>query len=418
MPGPWPARMVNPVRDYEWGSTTVLARLQGRRPTGRPEAELWMGAHASDPSRIVEANGDETPLDEAITEYGLDLLGSSVHQRYGDRLPFLLKVLAVAQPLSVQVHPTAQRARSGFAGEEDVKGDHEYNDPYAKPEMLYALEPVDALCGFREADEAGRMLSLLGGERAALLSALLVGHGEQPHLLESVLRTLVTWPEDDRPALVMEIVDQAQRLLRTAGTQQGSPLSPADRRALTWVCRLSSYYPKDPLVAAPFLLDLVRLEPGEVLFIPAGAPHAYLYGLGVEIMANSDNVLRAGLTHKHVAVEEMLHIVDGDSRPARDVPVRWLSPYEVAWLPPADEFQLTRIWMTDATPVTAFPGIAGPQVLLCTSGPVQVSCPGRTMTLSPGESAFVGATGAGTISLTGPGEVFRASAGGQQLPRV
>jgi mannose-6-phosphate isomerase len=134
-------------------------------------------------------------------------------------------------------------------------------------------------------------------------------------------------------------------------------------------------------------------------------------------MANSDNVLRAGLTHKSVAVEEMLHIVDGDSRPQRDIPFRWLSPHEVVWLPPVEEFQLSRIWMTDAAPVAAFPGIAGPQVLLCTSGPVQVRCRDRAVTLAAGESAFVGAGAAGTISLTGPGEVFRASAGGQRLPR-
>ena len=415
MPGPWPARMVNPVRTYDWGSTTVLARLQGRRPSGQPEAELWMGAHASAPSRLQQPDR-EVPLDEAIAEFGPDLLGALVHARFGDRLPFLLKLLAIAKPLSVQVHPSADRARAGFEGEIEVKGEHRYADPYPKPEMLYALDPVDALCGFRSADEAGRLLGLLGGERADLLAVLLVGHGEEPHLLESVLRTLVTWPEDDRPALVHDLVGRCRRLLAAAGPVAGSVLSPTDRRALTWVCRLAGHYPKDPLVAAPFLLDLVRLEPGEVLFVPAGTPHAYLYGLGVEIMANSDNVLRAGLTHKLIAVEEMLHVVDGDSRPQRDIAFTWLSPHEVAWLPPADEFALSRIWLTDSAPVTVFPRIAGPQVLLCTSGPVQVNCCGRCLTLAPGESAFVGATGAGTISLTGPGEVFRASAGDQRLP--
>ena len=416
MPGPWPAPMKNPIRHYEWGSTTVLARLQGRRPTGEPEAELWMGAHRSAPSRLVGPDG-EVSLDAAVAEHGLDLLGSQVHERFGDRLPFLLKLLAIAKPLSVQVHPTAERARTGFQGEIEVKGEHRYSDPYPKPEMLYALEPVDALCGFRGAAEAGRLTSMLGGDRSALLAALLVGHGEEPHLLESVLRTLVTWPEDDRTGLVEEVVGNCRRRLAVGAGLDGAPLAPADRRTLIWTCRLGAHYPKDPLVAAPFLLDLVRLEPGEVLYVPAGAPHAYLYGLGVEIMANSDNVLRAGLTHKPVAVDEMLHIVDGDSRPHRDVPFAWLSPHEVAWLPPAEEFQLSRIWMTDAAPVAAFPGIAGPQVLLCTSGPVQVRCLDRTVALDPGESAFVGAGAAGTISLSGPGEVFRASAGGQRLPR-
>ncbi len=417
MPGPWPARMVNPIRHYDWGSTSVLARLQGRRPTGEPEAELWMGAHSSAPSRLVGHDGREVALDAAIAERGVALLGSQVHARFGDRLPFLLKLLAIAKPLSVQVHPTAERARSGFQGEVEVKGEHRYADPYPKPEMLYALEPVDVLCGFRTAADAGRLTTMLGGERSALLAALLVSHELEPHVHERVLRTLVTWPEDDRTCLVEEVVTSSRRLLAGTLSSEGPSLTPADRRALIWACRLAAHYPKDPLVAAPFLLDLVRLEPGEVLYVPAGTPHAYLYGLGVEIMANSDNVLRAGLTHKSVAVEEMLHIVDGDSRPHQDVPVTWLSPNEVTWLAPAEEFLLSRIWMTDATPVAAYPGIAGPQVLLCTSGPVRVRCQDRTVDLAPGESAFVGAGAAGTISLTGPGEVFRAGAGGQRMPR-
>jgi mannose-6-phosphate isomerase len=417
VPGPWPARMVNPVRNYDWGSTTVLARLQGRVPTGEPEAELWMGAHPSDPSRLEGQDGTLTGLDQAIADGGPDLLGSLVHSRFGARLPFLVKVLAIAKPLSIQVHPTAGRAREGFESEAAVNGDHRYVDPHHKPEMLYALEPVDALCGFRPAAEAGRLLSLLGGERAQILAALAVGQGEGPHVLEGLLRTLVTWPEDDRSELVAEVAGSCRAALATAGPAQGSALSPADRRALTWACRLTEQHPKDPLVAAPFVLELNRLEPGEVLFVPAGAPHAYLYGLGVEIMANSDNVLRAGLTHKPIAIEEMLHVVDGDSRPIRDVPYAWLSPHEVAWIPDVAEFQLGRIWMTDSAPIAAYPGIAGPQVLLCTSGPVQVRCMDSSIALEPGQSAFVGASGAGTISLTGPGEIFRASAGGQRIPR-
>jgi len=413
----WPQRMVNPVRDYDWGSTTALARLQGRKPPGGTEAELWMGAHASDPSLLVQFDGSRVPLDQAIAERAESLLGARIHQAFGPRLPFLLKVLAIARPLSVQVHPTGERARAGFEGEVNIPGDHAYVDPYAKPEMVYALEPMDALCGFRSADDAGRLLSLMGTDRTGLLASLLIGHGAEPHLLESVLRHLVTWPGDDRPALVRDIATTSHRLLAHAGPFEGSALSPADRRALTWACRLTQQHPKDPLVAAPFLLEPVRLEPGEVMFVPAGAPHAYLYGLGVEIMGNSDNVLRAGLTHKHVAAEELLHIVDGDSRPVREVPFSWLSPYEVAWAPEVAEFQLSRVWATSSAPVPLYPGIAGPQILLCTSGPVTVACPGTSLALQPGESAFVGASGAGTISISGPGEVFRASAGGQRIPR-
>ncbi|MBL8931349.1 MAG: mannose-6-phosphate isomerase, class I [Kineosporiaceae bacterium] len=410
--------MVNPIRTYDWGSTTALARLQGRAASDRTEAELWMGAHSSDPSSLVQVDGSEVPLDEAVTTDPTALLGSHVHELFGARLPFLFKVLAIARPLSLQVHPTADRARAGFEGEIDIPGDHDYTDPYPKPEMLYALEPVDALCGFRAADEAGRLFSLLGTERGDRLAKLLIGHGSEQHLLENVLRQLVTWPAADRAALVTEIAESSRRLLAGAGPLHEDALSPEDRRTLTWTSRLVQQHPKDPMVAAPFLLDLIRLEPGEVLFIPAGTPHAYLYGLGVEIMGNSDNVLRAGLTHKHVAIEEMLHVVDGDSRPARDVRFTWLSPYEVAWAPEVAEFQLTRIWAPQAAPVALYPGIAGPQVLLCTSGPVTVACGGASLDLLPGQSAFVGASGGGAISVSGPGEVFRASAGDQRLPGV
>ncbi len=407
--------MVNPIRTYDWGSTTVLPRLQGRKPTGEPEAELWMGAHSSAPSGLIQLDGTTVSLDQAIAENAGTLLGSQVHETFGERLPFLLKILAIARPLSVQVHPTAERARNGFDGEVDIPGDHRYVDPYPKPELLYALEPVDALCGFRSADDAGRLLALLDTDRARLLAGLLIGHGAEPHLLESVLRTLITWPQDDRTELAQEVARAAKRLLSTAGPTTDSALSPTDRRALTWACRLAQQHPKDPLVAAPFLLDLIRLEPGEVLFVPAGAPHAYLYGLGVEIMANSDNVLRAGLTHKPIAIEELLHIVDGDTRPVRDVPFTWLGPNEVAWAPDVAEFQLSRIWMTGEAPVTAFPGIAGPQVLLCTSGPVRLACGDTEVDLEPGQSAFVGAS-ASPLSMTGPGEVFRACAGHQRIP--
>ncbi len=179
-----------------------------------------------------------------------------------------------------------------------------------------------------------------------------------------------------------------------------------------WCSRLSRLYPKDPLVAAPLLLDLFRLEPGATLFVPAGAPHAYLYGLGVEIMASSDNVLRAGLTHKPIAVEELLRVVDGTTRPVRDLVEVPLGPFEVAWRPPVEEFQLTRLRLPDQAPTAVYPFVAGPQVLLCTLGSVAVEANGVAVSLRPGESAFVGA-GGGPLTVSGPGEVFRAAAGQQ-----
>jgi len=427
--GPWPQRMDNPVRDYDWGSTTTLARLQGRTPTGRPEAELWMGAHPSSPSCLAGgSSGPSGPsrsggssgsggglqgvsLDRLVSERPLDVLGATVHDHFGPRLPFMLKILAIAQPLSMQVHPTADRARTAYAGEAEVAGEHVYADPYPKPELLYALEPIDAMCGFRSAEDARRLLALVGSPRLAEVAETLLGEGPEHARIEAAFERLVTWPDDDRPQLVTEVAEACRRLLATAGgpSDDGAP-APADRRALTWASRLAVQHPKDPLVAAPFVLELVQLQPGETLFVPAGAPHCYLYGLGVEILANSDNVLRAGLTHKPIAVEELLHVVHGGSRPQRDVPEAWVSPYEVMWAPGVPEFRLSRVWLHDHAPITAYPHIAGPQIVLCTAGGVRVGCGDAEVHLTPGQSAFVGATG-GPVTLTGAGEIFRAFAG-------
>jgi mannose-6-phosphate isomerase len=414
-PGPWPRLMDNPIRDNEWGSTTTLARLQGRTPTGRPEAELWMGSHPSSPSRLIDPDADAADgesgvrLDDLIGQRPLDVLGATVHDRFGPRLPFMLKILAIAHPLSVQVHPTADRARRAFAGEVDVSGDHAYIDPYPKPEMLYALEPIDAMCGFRHVAEARRLLQLVGGRLDRVAEAL-DGEGSEEELIEAAFERLVTWPSDDRPDLVEEVAASCRRLLAEAGPHTDDALSPATRRALTWAARIAVEHPKDPLAAAPFVLELVQLAPGETMFVPAGAPHCYLYGLGVEILSNSDNVVRAGLTHKSIAVDELLEIVHGGARPQRDVAETWVSPYEVLWAPGVPEFRLSRVWLHDPAPITAYPHLAGPQIVLCTAGAVRVGCGGHEVELTPGRSAFIGATG-GPVTLSGVGEVFRAFTG-------
>jgi mannose-6-phosphate isomerase len=398
-------RMRNPIRDYEWGSPETLARMQRREPSGRPEAELWIGAHPAAPSTVLDPDGSPQRLDELVARAPQEVLGEQVTGAFGPRLPFLLKVLAIARPLSLQVHPDGDRAREGFEGEVEGPGEHRYTDPYPKPELLYALEPVEALCGFRPAADAARLLSLLDGPRSTAISKPLRDGGEETAALEAAFELLVTWPDDDRADLATDAADEARRVLGDR-----SDLPAADRTALEWVTRLAEQHPKDALVVAPLLLDLVRLRPGETLFVPAGAPHAYLRGTGVEIMGSSDNVLRAGLTHKPVAVAELLHVVDGRSRPHRNLPEIPLGEHEVAWRPPVPEFQLTRLRPAAGGTAAADTGRPGPQVLLCTAGEVTVSCPASRHVLRPGESVFAPA-GVGPLLLAGPGEVFRAAVG-------
>ena len=409
--GPWPQRMVNSIRAYDWGSTSQLARMQSRRPSGEPEAELWMGAHPSAPSALVGLDGTVRPLDLLLQQHPQTLLGADVLARHGARLPFLLKVLAIARPLSLQVHPDPERARQAWAAQVTAGATppHLYADPYAKPELLYALRPVDAMCGFRDAADAAALLERLGCPRLAPVLETLTSSAQPRNCLKEAFALLVGWPSDDRPALVADVAEHARRLLRTAERQGPGGLD-AQRRAVMWASRLAALHPKDSLVAAPFLLDVVQLRPGETLFVPAGAPHAYLWGVGVEIMANSDNVVRAGLTHKEIAADELLQVVDGDSRPVRDLAEVRLGPHEVAWRPDVEEFQLSRLRLPDSTPVAAYPHVRGPQILLCTAGTVGVATQGHAVALWPGDSAFVGASG-GPLTLAGPGEVFRATVG-------
>ena len=427
----WPAPMRNPIRDYAWGSATALAELQNRVPSGGPEAELWMGAHPSAPSALLGRDGAEISLRDLVEADPLRTLGPALVERFGPRLPFLLKILAIARPLSVQVHPSAERAASCFAAPDGAPDTHRYVDPWPKPEMLYALRPVDALSGFRSVDDAARLLGLFRSPRLARLADALdrpgpgsgldsgsdpgPGHSPDAARLEAAFAVLVTWPDDDRAAFSHEVAAEAERLLGTTsdtGPDRDGDTGRTDTAdALRWVVRLTEHHPHDPLVAAPLLLDLVRLAPGEALFIPAGAPHAYLHGLGVEIMGSSDNVLRAGLTPKEIAVDELLRVVDGRTRPehlpAAPVPG---SPAWLDWAAPAEEFRLARSSITDGEVVDAEP-VPGPRVLLCVSGSVAVTVDGGpAVTLTPGNSCFVG-DAAGAVTLVGTGTVFRATVG-------
>jgi mannose-6-phosphate isomerase len=398
--------MLNPVRGYDWGSATVLAHLQGREPHGGPEAELWMGAHPSSPSALVtgvDTGGHEQalPLPDAVAADPGAVLGDAVVDRFGPRLPFMLKVLAVARPLSLQVHPDAARARAVHV----PAGGSPYVDGYAKPELIVAVDELEAIFGFRPAAEAARLLAALGTPQATALAdglsaSLAAGEGDEA-ALRAAFGRLVTWPADDIPALVAAAAAAAGRAAGAAGTT-------ADQDARDWVVRLAELHPGDPLVLAPLLLGLIRLAPGEAVFVPAGVPHAYLSGTGVEVLAASDNVVRAGLTSKQVDVAELLAIVD--CRPGAEslTAAEKLGGDEVAWQPPVPDFRLTRVVV--AGTARPAPEVGGPQVVLCLAGSVTVRAGGAEVALGSGQSAFVTAS-AGPLELAGTGEVYRAACG-------
>lgn len=406
-----PTAMDNPIKPYPWGSTTALAALQGRTPTGAPEAELWMGAHPDGPSRLHLPDGSTPDLPAVLAADPAGVLGPHVVDTFGPRLPYLFKVLAIDAPLSVQVHPDATRARDVFDHGTGIDG-HRYSDPYPKPEMLYALAPIDALCGFRDADTARAFFSLLDGARCARVAALLDPAKPGGEQILAAFTALVTWPADDRAALAAEVAASARRLLDADGTAPDGtapdgPLADADlREALELALDLTGRYPHDPMVTAPFILQLVHLAPGDTLFVPAGAPHAYLKGVGIEVMAGSDNVLRAGLTPKPVAVGELLHVLDVTSAPVLDPARHELSAHEVAWRPGALEFQLVRARLDGAE--VALADLDGPQIALCSRGEITVTGASGSCTVTAGASVFVPA-GQGPLRARGTGELFRAA---------
>jgi mannose-6-phosphate isomerase len=379
------------VRPYAWGSRTALARLQRRpAPTPEPEAELWLGAHPGDPSTVTGPAGPIT-LDALIADDPKGQLGPDVAAEFGTRLPYLMKVLAADAPLSLQAHPDAEYARTAYAAQQaDPDAPRNYTDAYHKPEMLVALTPFAALCGFRAPDVSAAALEALDLPRlTSVVAALRAGTTG----LRDAVEQLLTWPPDDRPALVDEAV-QAARRTRTAD--------------LALVADLGTRYPGDPGVLVALLLNHVLLQPGEAIWMPAGNLHAYLQGTGVEIMAASDNVLRGGLTPKRVDVGELLRVLRFEVLHDPVLPATELAPGVVTWQVPVREFSLYRIHLDGTRPPVTVPA-AGPRIVVGTEGEVFVGeAHGTPAEVTAGTAAFAPAD-AGPITVAGVGEVFVAA---------
>lgn len=374
-------RLACTVMPYAWGSRTALAELTGRHaPSSDPEAELWMGAHPVAPSRVVR-DGQERSLADVIADAPEQELGREVTRELGPRLPFLMKVLAAAEPLSLQAHPTAAQARAGFEDEErrgvPVSAPRRnFKDPSHKPELLCALTPFDALCGFRRASDTARLLDALG---AADLASRLRERG-----LPDALREIMT----ASAPRVGAIVDACR-------VHTGEFAS-----VCAWAVRLAELHPGDVGVVSALLLNLIRLEPGEAIYLGAGKLHAYLGGCGVEIMASSDNVLRGGLTKKHVDVPALLRVLEFADGPVSRVSPRALDAVEEIYDTPAREFRLSRLRVTGPLERE----VHGPEILLCTAGAVEVA----DVQVTGGGAVYVPAKTA-RYSVHGDGVVYRAT---------
>lgn len=388
------------MQRYAWGSHTVIAELQGRpAPTPQPEAELWIGAHPSAPSGLERA-GVRTTLDTVIAADPVGELGATCAARFGGRLPFLLKVLAVEKALSIQVHPSREQAEAGFRAETErglVPGDkaRNYVDDWPKPEILCAITPFEVLAGMRAAADAAALLGALGvGELEPLAAELAAA--ARPEALTWALTRILTWPAGDRTALVAAVTAACARLAAENGPYAA---------ACAATVRLAGDHPGDLGVVASLLLRHAILRPGQAVFMPADGLHAYLHGTGVELMANSDNVVRAGLTGKHVDVPELLKLTD----PGVAVPViepRALDAGVLVYDSPAPEFRLYRAEIGSGE--ITLPG-DGARLVLCLDGAMALrGSGGSALKAARGEACFLSAAD-GAVTASGPAVIFLAA---------
>jgi mannose-6-phosphate isomerase len=421
-------KLKNQVKHYDWGSPKWIPQLLGADNTlCEPWAELWMGVHPGAPSQVSIDSGDggsdnrEITLDTLIARNPRLYLGKEVAEEFG-ALPFLFKLLAAAKPLSIQAHPSLEQARAGWQRENEQglaqdAPNRNYKDNNHKPEIICALSPFTAMCGFREPGEIVALMEKFFGTAPRSLQQGLLGlktalaetamdkeivQGTaaetlavaQSLALKFFLKALFSLSKETRQELTAYI-----RKMDTA---------PAKECAPEWenIRRFAELYPGDPGIIAPLYLNLLKLAPGEAVYLNAGVLHAYIDGFGVELMANSDNVLRGGLTPKHVDVDELMQALDFHplkpeilkpqipeaKKPKAERP-KTSSPDFSRYITPCREFSLAV--MKSKGERQAFPG--GPAIIIVTQGSVKIiadsnrGSPGENeeRVLHQGESAFI-----------------------------
>ena len=383
-------KLINSVQNYAWGSHTALTELYGTaNPDNLPMAELWMGAHPKSSSKIEDKDGNLHALRDVINADKSTLLGEAVAKRFGE-LPFLFKVLCADQPLSIQVHPNKQASEEGFA-RENAAGiplnapERNYKDPNHKPELVFALTPFLAMNAFREFSDIIALLQPVAGAHTAIAHFLEAPNEER---LSQLFASLLNMQGEKK--------SRARAVLKAAiNSQQGEPWQT--------IRAISEFYPDDSGLFSPLLLNVVKLNPGEAMFLFAETPHAYLNGVALEVMANSDNVLRAGLTPKYIDIPELVANVKFTPRAADTLltePTRHGS--ELDFPIPVDDFAFSLHDLSDQEATLEQQSAA---ILFCVEGEAMLHKAGQTLTLKAGESAFisaadspVGASGAGRLA--------------------
>ena len=387
------------VQNYPWGSRSTIPKLLRTSPTGEPWAEYWLGAHPLGSAILADSSGGT--LADLVTS-SPELIGAASVAMFGPQLPYLFKVLSANQPLSLQAHPSREQAATGFAREEAAgiplsSPERTYKDAWPKPELLVALTPFEALAGFRCPKRSAKLFAQLPVKSSldSIIGPLTERSGSAA-LAEVFLDVLSVGA--DRRHLVEEIVAAAVPLMSSEGE-----LGAFARTAV----ELDEHFPGDPSIVAALLLNRIHLQPGQALFASAGTMHAYLRGTAVEVMANSDNVLRGGLTKKHIDVDGLITVVnfvEEDIRPLTLEGSDGLYRYPIQ----APEFDL---WVTEPTSTDPLllPLSERGRILFVYEGTHQLTCDEQSLDLTQGQSVFLAAgepvsvRGSGRLFLVGPG---------------
>jgi mannose-6-phosphate isomerase len=412
----------NEARHYDWGSRTAIPEFLGARPDGRAHAEWWVGAHPLGPSLVVDL--PENPaLPDVIATSPEELLGAHVVGTFGPRLPFLLKVIAPAKPLSIQVHPHERAAQLGFEADERQQTDagpptnRTYLDPFHKPEMVVALTPFDMLCGFRSPVDAASTLELFDHPVLAQCARTLRDRAlDDASRVRAAFARLSELDDEAGAELSRFAAGRAHEILLADahwsaehGVSAFEPrLTAINTIMLETILEVAGHFPGDRGVVLALLLNRARLRPGEAAFVEPGVIHCYLGGLGVEIMAASDNVLRAGLTPKHVDVQGVLALTS--FQPER---MPRLEPKAengaLVFAPPVKEFQLCHITVGPHGSGAEHDAVTcdgtGPRLALVTDGHVTLSDQAGSLSCPRGTAVFV-PHAAGQLTVTGHGEVM------------
>jgi mannose-6-phosphate isomerase len=401
-------RLRNIVKNYDWGSAEWLPALLGQKNSSRiPWAELWMGVNPAGPSSVVSGKTEE-PLSQLIDREKEALLGKKISQKYG-ALPFLFKALAVEKPLSLQVHPDLERAQNGFEFENQTgipkdAPNRNYHDPNRKTEVICALTTFVSLAGFRKVKETIKLI--------AILSNASLGNGGETLKGGLVKLNLALKEENPERAFLVALYDLESETIWAIGLYIKSALAalkkdfPEHKDEWELCAYLSGIYPKDPAVFAPLFLNIIELESGEAMYLPPGIPHAYIRGMGMELMNNSDNVIRGGLTGKHVDRKELFAVLDFSEFKPEIMRMPDPRPSWFTYPAPSGEFSLSVMHSTEGA--IPYP-LTGPSILLVTQGSAVVTGTESEMILKTGESVFISAGEKPNLAFNGNYTAYIAS---------